>query len=612
MTNSLNNKIKQIPRNPGVYLFKNESGKILYIGKARVLRGRVRSYFQKSSQHSPKTISLMVRVSDVEWIVTGTEVEALITEANLIKEYKPKYNIDLKDDKSFPYIRITKEPYPQVLLTRKVIKDGSKYFGPFTDVRYLRETLKVVHKVFPVRSCSYFIDQKAIDEKKIMVCLDYHIKKCEGPCEGLVSENKYNRNIQSIIGFLHGKSDHVLRGLREKMKAESGEMNYENAAIYRDQINAVEKFTQRQRKISSSFEDKDIIAIAVEEGDACAVVMRIRSGKIIGREKVFLAGVDTDEIGSSLSAFIQNFYLETDFIPPSIQTFLYPENHEFLNEWLTEKMNKIVTIHVPQRGENVRLVRLSMKNAELLLGEYMRRKEKRLELVSKSLLQLQDDLRLSVPPRRIEAFDISNIQGTNPVASMVCFVDGKPKKSEYRKFNIKTVKGIDDFAMMREVVLRRYRRLKSEKAQFPDLILIDGGKGQLSMAVSALQELGLTYIPAAGLAKRLEEVFLPGFSEPQNIPKTSPGLFILKQVRDEAHRFAVAFHRQKRGKEATSSIFDDIKGVGPKTRKKLLTAFDDVQTIAKLDVKKIIMKTGIPIGIAKQILTKAKSFVSSQ
>ena len=555
---------------------------------------------------------MMSRVVDLEWIVTNNEVEALLVEANLIKEHAPKYNVSLKDDKSFPYVRITREPFPQIIITRKIVKDGSKYLGPYTDVKSLRNTFKVIHKVFPVRSCEYKINEDTIARKKVSVCLDYHINKCEGPCEELVDEKTYNKMIKNVIRFLHGRTDKVLKSLKNRMEVLSDEMRFEEAAIVRDQIKSIESFTRRQRKVTANFEDKDIIALAVEESDACAVVIRLRNGKIVGREKMMMSGVDCDYQPEALLAFLRQFYLDTDFIPPEIILLMKPNDEVTITSWLTDKRGRRVKLTVPQRGEKVRLLRMTQQNAKLLLEEYLRQKERRRELIPGKILQLQSDLHLSVAPRRIEAFDISNIQGSYPVAAMVCFVDGQPKKSLYRKFKIKTVKGVDDFAMIREVVLRRYRRLKSESAQFPDLILIDGGKGQLGMAVSALRELGLTYIPVVGLAKRLEEVFIPGYSEPQSIAKHSSGLRLLQHIRDEAHRFAVTFHRKRRGKSVTHSIFHEIKGVGPVTVKKLFTNFRDIRSISRVSEEEISRKIGIRKSLAETIISTAKEFVNDR
>ena len=602
---SFQDKLKNIPTKPGVYQFKNKDGDIIYIGKAKNLRNRVRSYFQKNKYQTPKNQSMIKRIANVEWIIVRSNVEALLTEANMIKEVQPKYNVDLKDDKSFPFIRITNEPYPQVLLTRKIEKDGSKYFGPYTDVKNLRYSLKALHKIFPVRSCSYYMDDQTVVAKKVKLCLDYHIKKCEGPCESIVSRDHYNAMIQRVIKFLQGRTKETEDYVRKQMDIAAADLRYEDAAMYRDQYNAIRRFKERQRKVAADFDDRDIFALARKDDIGVMTVLRVRNGRIFGREKISLQNLDEDE-SAVFSSVISRFYMDTDFLPKEITVVTLPDGQDDLEEWLTEKKGSKVIIRQPQRGEKAKEVRLSYQNAKLLLGEWLINRKKRRELVPKMVNQLQDDLQLKAPPRRIEAFDISHLGGTNTVASMVCFLDAKPKKSEYRRFKIKTVDGIDDFAAMREVVHRRYLRVKKEKGSLPDLILIDGGKGQLSMAVSALRELGLDYIPIIGLAKRLEEVFVPGISEPQSIHKQSPGLILLRRIRDEAHRFAITFQRSKR-KDVLSSIFDDIEGMGPKRVQKLLQSYDSTKSIANTDLKDISEKTGIPEGIAKEVVKKAQS-----
>ena len=602
---SFQDKLKNIPIKPGVYQFKNKDGDIIYIGKAKNLRNRVRSYFQKNKYQTPKNQSMIKRIANVEWIIVRSNVEALLTEANMIKEVQPKYNVDLKDDKSFPFIRITNEPYPQVLLTRKIEKDGSKYFGPYTDVKNLRYSLKALHKIFPVRSCSYYMDDQTVVAKKVKLCLDYHIKKCEGPCEGIVSRDHYNAMIDRVIKFLQGRTKETEDYVRKQMDIAAADLRYEDAAMYRDQYNAIRRFKERQRKVAADFDDRDIFALARKDDIGVMTVLRVRNGRIFGREKISLQNLDEDE-SAVFASVISRFYMDTDFLPKEITVVTLPDGQDDLEEWLTEKKGSKVIIRQPQRGEKAKEVRLSYQNAKLLLGEWLINRKKRRELVPKMVNQLEEDLQLKAPPRRIEAFDISHLGGTNTVASMVCFVDGKARKSEYRKFKIKTVVGIDDFAAMREVVHRRYLRVKKEKGSLPDLILIDGGKGQLSMAVSALRELGLDYIPIIGLAKRLEEVFVPGISEPQSIHKQSPGLIFLRRIRDEAHRFAITFQRSKR-KDVLSSIFDDIEGMGPKRVQKLLQSYDSTKSIANTDLKDISEKTGIPEGIAKEVVKKAQS-----
>jgi len=604
---SFQDKLKNIPTKPGVYQFKNKDGDIIYIGKAKNLRNRVRSYFQKNKYQTPKNQSMIKRIANVEWIIVRSNVEALLTEANMIKEVQPKYNVVLKDDKSFPFIRITNEPYPQVLLTRKIEKDGSKYFGPYTDVKNLRYSLKALHKIFPVRSCSYYMDDQTVVAKKVKLCLDYHIKKCEGPCESIVSRDHYNAMIQRVIKFLQGRTKETEDYVRKQMDIAAADLRYEDAAMYRDQYNAIRRFKERQRKVAADFDDRDIFALARKDDIGVMTVLRVRNGRIFGREKISLQNLDEDE-SAVFASVISRFYMDTDFLPKEITVVTLPDGQDDLEEWLTEKKGSKVIIRQPQRGEKAKEVRLSYQNAKLLLGEWLINRKKRRELVPKMVNQLQEDLQLKAPPRRIEAFDISHLGGTNTVASMVCFVDGKARKSEYRKFKIKTVVGIDDFAAMREVVHRRYLRVKKEKGSLPDLILIDGGKGQLSMAVSALRELGLDYIPIVGLAKRLEEVFVPGISDPQSIHKQSPGLILLRRIRDEAHRFAITFQRSKR-KLSLESAFIEIAGMGPKRVNILLMSFESTESIANADHQLISEKTGIPEKVAKLVIQKAKSFV---
>ena len=602
------NRIQQVPTKPGVYFFKDGNGEIIYIGKAKHLRNRVRSYFQQSKHQSAKNISMIKRIVDVEWIVVGSEVEALLTEANLIKQHQPHYNVNLKDDKSFPYIRITKEPYPRVFITRTIVKDGSKYFGPYTDVRHLRRSLKAVYKIFPVRSCDYSIDDASITAKKVSVCLDYHIKKCQGPCEGMVSESDYNEMIKQVIQFLQGRTKETEVYIQGQMEKSSKNMRFEDAGMYRDQLQAISRFKERQRKVTSDFEDRDVFALAKEEDYGVAVIVRIRNGRITSREKLSLRNLDeSDEV--ILETIITRFYLESDFIPKEISLPNEPANKTQLIEWLKEKRNGAIHFHVPQRGVRAKEVRLAFQNAKLLLAEWMINRKKRRELVPKMVNQLKEDLQIKVPPRRIEAFDISHLGGTNTVASMVCFVDGKPRKSEYRKFKVKKVGGIDDFASMREIVFRRYKRVKEEGIGLPDLILIDGGKGQLSMAVSALRELGLDYVLIVSIAKRLEEVFVPGQSDAQSIPKQSPGLILLRRIRDEAHRFAITFQKQKRKDSVTKSIFHEIKGMGDKRVKKLLTAYKDIKTIGKLKPDTLQKELGIRKETAISIIDKVRKSI---
>jgi excinuclease ABC subunit C len=607
MKTSLNEKIKNIPTKPGVYQFKNDVGEIIYIGKAKNLRTRVRSYFQKNKYQTPKNQSMIKRITDLDWIVVSTEVEALLTEANLVKEHKPHYNINLKDDKSFPYIRITREPYSRIFITRDIVKDGSRYFGPYTDVYLLRRSLKAVHKIFPIRSCDFYLDQEVISAGKVDLCLDYHIKKCEGPCQNLVSQKDYNAMIKRVVQFLQGKTKETENYINKQMSVAADEMRYEDAAMYRDQLAAVKSFKEKQRKVAADFDNRDVFAMAKQDNMCVTVIVRIRNGRIHSIEKISI-NIDDERDADIFESVITQFYLNSDFIPKTINVADVPTNKKQLLVWLKEKRNGPVHIQVPRRGEKAREIRLAAQNAKLLVGEWIINRKKRRELIPKMVQQLQEDLQLKIPPRRIEAFDISHLGGTNTVASMVCFIDGKARKSEYRKYKIKTVVGIDDFAAMREVVFRRYRRLKSEQATLPDLILIDGGKGQLSMAISALRELGLDYLTVIGLAKRLEEVFVPGHSDAQSIPRQSPGLILLRKIRDEAHRFAITFQKQKRNKQVRTSIFDSIDGMGPKRVQSLFIVFQDIESIAQANTDIIAKKAKIPLKQAKSVRLAARQF----
>ncbi len=599
--------LSQIPTSPGVYFFKNNKDEIIYIGKAKILRNRVRSYFQKSKHLDDKTQVMVKHIHHVDWLVVRDEVDALLTEANMIKEHRPRYNVLLKDDKTFPYIKITNEPFPKVEIIRskQLTKDKHTYFGPYTDAGYLRELLRTLHKIFPLRTCSYYIDADSIAAKKVQVCLDYHIKRCEGPCEGLVSEDHYGKMIYHIKQFLKGRNSKIKADLKEKMEEASSALDFEDAARFRDQYQAIMNFTQRQKLISQDFMDRDILAISAEQTYGVGVLMRIRNGHLIGREKFHLKVADAEDRQSIMHQFFTQYYSSTAEFPKEVllDTPLTEKND--VERWLSGESGRKVNVLVPERGEKKKLVDTCTKNAELHVASVRFKKIKRKEHIPKMVAQLQEDLGLSVPPRRIEAFDNSNIQGAHPVAGMVCFVDGKPRKSEYRKFNIKTVEGIDDFASMHEVVHRRYKRVLDEQKPLPDLILIDGGKGQLSAAKSALDVLGLGYVPVIGLAKKLEEVFKPGISEPQNISKSSPGLHLLRQIRDEVHRFAITFHRNKRDKKMTLSIFEDIPGMGKKRVQTLWDNFESLEDIKSATVEEIKTKCGFSEKLALAIVKKA-------
>ena len=595
----LQHKLENIPTNPGVYQYKDDEGRIIYVGKAKNLRNRVRSYFQKSRDLDAKTAALVAKIADVELIITDTEIESLILEANLIKKLKPRYNVVLKDDKSYPFIVVTKEPYPRIFVTRRIIQDGSKYFGPYTDVGAMRSALKLIRDVFRVRSCNFFLDEKAIAKKKIRICLDYHIKKCDGPCEGLITEKQYNGMIFQAQQVLKGKTEVLIKNLEREMHCYADDMKFEQAAEMRDKTYALKVYNSKQKVVDAELSDRDVVAIAVEGDDASGVIFKIREGKILGKQSYYLSNVEGKTEADIVEQLLERYYIDADYVPDEIFLPTEIENEGTFCTWLTQRREGKVEIIVPKIGDKVRLIEMCATNAKLLLHELKLQKEKSKDVIPHSVIALQRDLRMKKPPRRIECFDNSNLQGSDAVASMIVFIDGKPRKSEYRKFKIKTVIGADDFASMKEVVMRRYKRVMEEETEFPDLIMVDGGKGQLSSAIEAVNELRIAnealekggdgnkpgianrnqQIPIIGLAKRLEEIFLPNESEPILLPKSSSGLRLLQQIRDEAHRFAITFHRSLRAKRTLQTELDLIGGIGKKRARDLLSFFGSVQGI---------------------------------
>ncbi|MCI0449839.1 MAG: excinuclease ABC subunit UvrC [Chlorobi bacterium] len=594
-------KLDNLPTTSGIYQFKDKVGKVIYLGKAKNLRNRVRSYFV-SKPVNPLTSRMISLIRDVEIINTDSEVESLILEMNMIKRLKPRYNVNLKDDKSFPYIVVTNEPFPRVFPTRKRRNDGSKYFGPYTDVGTMRYSLKLLRDIFMIRTCNLNITQEAIKKKKFKVCLEYHIHKCEGPCEGLVSEARYNEMITEVEKVLNGKTDTLIKELRQKMNEAARNEKYEEAALIRNKLESLEVYSEKQKVVSEDLLDKDIINFVKEENDACAMILNIRDGKVIGKRHFYMDSVEDKESNEILESVIFKYYSENEFVPDYVYLPEEIEDIKALNDWFTEKNSKKVEFIFPKRGEKVHLLQMVRANAQYLLDELKLQRLKR-EFIPNSVTSLKRDLRLTKLPRRIECFDISNIQGTDTVASMVVFEDGRPKKSDYRKFKIKTALNEagkpDDFASIREVIYRRYIKNAEEMINnnvlveqintdskeimlLPDLVVIDGGKGQLSSAVKVLNDIGIENQNIIGLAKRLEEVFIPGASEAQSIPKSSGGLKLLQRIRDEAHRFAITFHRSLRDKRTLKSELEDIEGIGKITAQKLLKAFGSVDKIKEL------------------------------
>lgn len=578
-TVSLSHKLENLPAGPGVYQHRDADGKVLYVGKAKNIRSRVRQYFQKSRKADPRLEMMISRATDVEIIVTDSEVEALILESNLIKRLKPRYNVILKDDKSYPYIVITNEPFPRVFVTRQIKKDGSRYFGPYTDVKNVRSALKAVRDIFMIRSCNYFIDDQVVKRRTIKVCLDYHIKKCEGPCEGLVSQSRYGAMIEQVAGLLEGRTEALIARLQKEMEALAGAMQFEEAALMRDRIKGLRAYTEKQKVVSLDGSDRDIVGVASEEDAACGVVFKVREGKMVGRQHYYMAGVKGADGSEVLEALLQQYYLSAEFVPPEVLVPEEPEAASMIGSWLTGRRGDIVQLVNPAEGEDAKLVRLANQNAVFLLGELKLQRLQRAQQIPHAVEALGKDLHLKNLPRRIECFDISNVQGEDAVASLVVFRDGKPKKSEYRKFRIRSVQGPDDFASMREVIRRRYTRLMEEQQELPDLVIVDGGKGQLSSAIAILEELDLGGVAIIGLAKRLEEIFVPGTGEPVILPKASASLRLLQRIRDEAHRFAVSYHRSVRSRRTLQTELDLITGIGKKRARELLEAFGSVQGV---------------------------------
>jgi excinuclease ABC subunit C len=596
---SLPEKIEALPAKPGVYQFKDVNGKVIYVGKSQNLRNRVRQYFHKSRLVEPRIDAMVSKIIDVELTVTDSEIEALILEANLIKQLKPRYNVLLKDDKSYPYIAITKEPFPRVYITRRKIS-GAYYFGPYTDVKSMRNALKTVRDLFMVRSCSLDLTEESIKKNKFKVCLDYHIKKCEGPCEAHVSQEHYNALIDQASQVLRGKTKSVIESLKKEMDDHADASRFEEAAIIRDRMNALSVYSEKQKIMDSTETDRDIIALVSKEDDACAVIFKVREGKMIGSQHIYLSNASGKPFSELLEAVLERYYLEQEDIPPELFLSDDMSNTAIIQNWLEKKSGHLVNIQFPKSGDKVKLITLVHTNAQFWLDELELLRLKRGDIIPNSLKALQRDLRLSAPPRRIECFDISNIQGADTVASLVVFADGKPKKSEYRKFIIRKVDGPNDFASMQEVVERRYARLLQEKSILPDLIMVDGGKGQLSSAIEVLYKLELNTIPVIGLAKRLEEVFFPDQNEPVQLPRTSSGLRLLQQIRDEAHRFAVTFHRVRRTKRIIQSELELIQGVGIKRVEELLETFGSLQGVRVATEEQLIEIVGK--SVAKNII----------
>ncbi len=603
---TLEEKLDSLPKDPGVYQFKNAAGKVIYVGKAKILRNRVRSYFQnyRRGAGDAKLRALVEKIADVEVMLTDSDVEALILENTLIKKLKPRYNVNLKDDKTYPFVVVTNEPYPRVFATRRKIRDGSKYYGPYTEAGYLRYLLKTLRDIFPIRTCEYHIDEQLILRGKVKVCLQFHIKKCEGPCEGLVSMEHYQNMIKQVRKLLSGRTRDVEQALKAQIQTLAEEMRFEEAGRVRDQLRILEDYANKQKVVTEEDIDRDIFALAHEDDDACGIVFKVRDGKVVGKQHFFFTNIEGKPDQEILGALLEQYYSVTDYIPEEVLLPLELEDEDTLSAWLARRVRelehdeeagamKAPKIVVPKIGEKAKLMEMVRTNARFLLNEIKLQKLKQTDHIPHVLKALERDLHLRKPPRRIECFDNSHLQGTEYVSSMVVFMDGKPKKSEYRKYRIRSVEGNDDFAAMKEVVRRRYTRALAEKSELPDLIIIDGGKGQLSSAYEVISELDLANTPMIGLAKRLEDVYTVNSLDPLILPRSSSSLRLLQNIRDEAHRFAITFHRQLREKRTFQTELTEIPGVGKKTAIKLLEHFGSVEGVRAASEPELVSLVGL-------------------
>ncbi|MCH7620498.1 MAG: excinuclease ABC subunit UvrC [Chloroflexi bacterium] len=625
-------RLRVTPEKPGVYLMKDAGDNVLYVGKASVLRNRLSSYFGSPSGHSAKIRRLVPQITDFEVIVTDTEAEALILENTLIKRYRPRYNARLKDDKTYPFLKIDlSEEFPRVYITRQVSDDGARYFGPFATAGSVRQTMDLVKKLFPYRSCT-----KVITGSDPRPCLEYFIHRCVAPCSGYASRQDYDQVIQQVIMFMEGNTEAVTQELSKKMEESSEGLEFERAAVLRDQIRSIERVAEEQRiKVDSNpIGDADVIAMAQGTDETWVEVFFIRHGKLIGRDHFFMEGTQDDSTSLVLGQFIKQFYQTALVIPPKILLQHSVEEEELIRDWLRQRRGGAVNLIFPQRGPNRKLLNMVAENANQGLAQHRVKWLNNPDVIHQAMAELQEELSLPSLPVRMECYDISHIQGTNLVGSMVIFQDGKPKTSHYRRFKIKLVDGVDDYASMQEMLRRRFRRLANARADesaapglavpdravpdraaperegdgppdawsiVPDLVIIDGGKGHLSAALEVLLELGLDDIPLASLAKENEELFVPHTPEPIILPRRSQGLYLVQRIRDEAHRFAITYHRNLRSKGSLRSSIDLVTGIGPKRKRMLLRRFGSIQAIREAPVDEIAAVPGLTRSLALRL-----------
>jgi len=601
--NLIAEQLNRLPHRPGVYLMRDAEGTIMYVGKAANLHHRVRSYFIGGQKLTLKLQKMVPRVADIDFYVTTSEQEALILELNLIKRHHPHYNVRLKDDKTFPYLKIDiKEDWPVVYVTRRLEQDGARYFGPFASAKSVRQTLKMVKGIFPFRSCS-----KPITGTDSRACLEYHIGRCLAPCIGAVSRREYADVIKEVILFLEGKQEKIVRGLQGKMNKAAEAMDFEKAALLRDQMQAIHKVIEGQRIAATVRGEQDVIAFAQERDQACVQVFFIRSNKLTGRESFVLQGTRHEEPCQIMTSFVKQFYSSSPYIPPLLLLQYPVEDTGILKDWLQSRRGAKIDIQVPQRGNKKQLVDIVAENARQSLELLKIKQLAAPRDLETALAEIENELQLPRLPVRMEAYDISDIQGKAAVGSMVVFEKGRPKPAHYRRFRIRTVSGADDYAMLREVLRRRFKRLDRETpapdtwAVLPDLILIDGGKGQLNAALAAIGEAGVTSVSIASLAKEKEEIFIPRRAKPVVLPPRSLGLQLLQRLRDEAHRFAIGYYQKVRRKETFASAFDDIPGIGPRRKRALLNRFGSVQAIKEASVEELAAIGGMTESLAKKV-----------
>ncbi|WP_073194396.1 excinuclease ABC subunit UvrC [Caloranaerobacter azorensis] len=610
---NIDEELKKLPDKPGVYLMKDENGQIIYVGKAVNLKKRVRQYFQASSSKVPKVKAMVKSIAEFEYIITDNEIEALILECNLIKKHKPKYNILLRDDKQYPYIKVTtNEKYPRVIKVRKIEKDKAKYFGPYTSASAVNDTLEIIRNIYPLRNCRKNLDSI---KKKERPCLNYFIGKCLGPCQGNVNEEKYMEMVHEVLLFLGGKEDKLMHLIEEKMKNAAKQLDFENAAKYRDQLNSIKHILEIQKIVSSTLIDQDIIGMARGIEDVCIQVFFVRGGKLVGREHFILTDISETTRSEILSSFVKQFYMNSSFIPKEILIETNIQDEELISRWLSQKRGSKVQIKVPVRGEKNLLMEMVRKNAMETLENQSEKIKRKIQLSRAALNELADLLGLDKIPERIEAFDISNIQGVESVGSMVVFQEGQPKKSDYRRFKIKSVSGPNDYKSMEEIIYRRFERGMKERevmkenemdlgnfSIFPDLVMVDGGKGQVNAAKKAIMQFNLN-IPVCGLIKddfhRTRGIIYE--NKEINISKNSNCFKLITRIQDEAHRFAISYHRSLRNKKLFSSQLDSIKGIGEKRKKALLKFFGSIEKIKNASIEELKSVDGMNIKAAEEV-----------